>query len=107
MVYMGSKAALVSELGPILQSHLVSDSQWYIECFMGGGNMISMIDHPCAGVMTTMIFCRRCFRIFSRRSILMSVHVSGAFRRILSPRRYLRRSISTCVVIRRSFRSGL
>lgn len=46
MVYMGSKAALVSELGPILQSHLISDSQWYIECFMGGGNMISMIDHP-------------------------------------------------------------
>ena len=46
MVYMGSKAALVSELGPILKSHLVSDSQWYIECFMGGGNMISMIDHP-------------------------------------------------------------
>jgi DNA adenine methylase len=45
MVYMGSKNRISKELVPIITKDLKS-SQWYVEPFVGGCNMMDKIDHP-------------------------------------------------------------
>lgn len=44
MRYCGSKARFMKELAPILMEH-VNDETTFIDCFMGGANVISYIEH--------------------------------------------------------------
>ena len=45
MKYMGSKNRIAKHLKPFLEKHL-DGSNWYIEPFVGGANMIDKIDYP-------------------------------------------------------------
>jgi DNA adenine methylase len=45
MKYMGSKNRISKHIVPLIKKYL-SKNQYYIEPFVGGGNMINKIDHP-------------------------------------------------------------
>ncbi len=45
MKYVGSKNRLSKELAPIIQSYITDDTEYYIEPFVGGANMIDKIKH--------------------------------------------------------------
>lgn len=43
MKYVGSKNRLAKELVPIIQSYITDRTEWYVEPFVGGANMIDKI----------------------------------------------------------------
>jgi site-specific DNA-adenine methylase len=43
MKYVGSKNRLAKELAPIIQSYITDKTEWYVEPFVGGANMIDKI----------------------------------------------------------------
>ena len=45
MKYVGSKNRLAKELAPIIQSYITDKTEWYIEPFVGGANMMDKINH--------------------------------------------------------------
>jgi site-specific DNA-adenine methylase len=44
MKYVGSKNRLAKELAPIIQSYITNKTEWYVEPFVGGANMIDKIE---------------------------------------------------------------